>query len=332
MWKLRLSMYGTLAIIIGVSTTFFAAILWLFNVTNIIFLIGLVATFNIIQWLLAPYLINAMYKVKEVKPGEAPKLQATVDRLAAKSGIKKPKLGIAKISIPNAFAYGSPIAGNRVAVTQGLLDTLDEGEVEAVLGHEFGHLKHRDVQIMMFVSFLPSLFFILSRYLMLSSFYGRASRDRDNSGALMALIGVVSLVMYFVLLLFTLGLSRLREYYADGHSANVVEGGPRKLSEGLAKIVSKTGRMRRSRQREAIAFNGFKGLFISDPDRAEEESAQIAKYAPALSDQALVEKLLRKKVSSTDRLMEIFSTHPNITKRLRALQMLEVPRREHMIR
>jgi len=325
-------MYGTLAIIIGVSTTFFAAILWLFNVTNIIFLIGLVATFNIIQWLLAPYLINAMYKVKEVKPGEAPKLQATVDRLAAKSGIKKPKLGIAKISIPNAFAYGSPIAGNRVAVTQGLLDTLDEGEVEAVLGHEFGHLKHRDVQIMMFVSFLPSLFFILSRYLMLSSFYGRASRDRDNSGALMALIGVVSLVMYFVLLLFTLGLSRLREYYADGHSANVVEGGPRKLSEGLAKIVSKTGRMRRSRQREAIAFNGFKGLFISDPDRAEEESAQIAKYAPALSDQALVEKLLRKKVSSTDRLMEIFSTHPNITKRLRALQMLEVPRREHMIR
>lgn len=325
-------MYGTLAIIIGVSTAFFTVILGLLGISNIIFLIALVATFNIAQWLLAPYLINAMYRVKEVKPGEAQGLEATVDRLAAKSKIKKPKLGIAKISIPNAFAYGSPVAGNRVAVTQGLLDTLDEEEVEAVLGHEFGHLKHRDVQIMMFVSFLPSLFFLLSRYLMLSSFYGSGSRDRNDSGALMALIGVVSLVMYFVLLLFTLGLSRLREYYADRHSADVVDDGPRKLSEGLAKIVSKTGRMQISRQREAVAFNGFKGLFISDPDRAVEESAQISKYAPALSDQALVEELLRKKVTSTARLMEIFSTHPNVTKRLRALRMLEAPDREHMIR
>lgn len=325
-------MYGTLAIIIGVSSAFFAAILWLVNITNILFLVALVAAFNIIQWLVAPYLINAMYRVKEVKPGEAPKLQATVDRLAAKSGIKKPKFGIARISIPNAFAYGSPIAGNHLAVTQGLLDTLDEEEVEGVLGHEFGHLKHRDVQIMMFVSFLPSLFYILSRYLMLSAFFGGGRRDRDEGGALMALIGVVSLVMYFVLLLFTLGLSRLREYYADRHSAKIVEGGPRKLSEGLAKIVTKTGEMTKRQKQEAIAFNGFKSLFISDPDRAEEESAQIAKYAPVLSDQGLVEKLLRRKVSSADRLMEIFSTHPNVTKRLRALQMLETPRHERIIR
>jgi len=131
------------------------------------------------------------------------------------------------------------------------------------------------------------------------------------------------MVVYFVLTLFILGLSRLREYYADSHSASMVEDGPRKLSEGLAKIVSKTGRMRIGRQQEAFALNGFKSLFISDPDTAEADSAQIAHYAPEFSDEALVERLLRKQVTGADRLLEVLSTHPNITKRLRALRELE---------
>lgn len=316
-------MYGTLAIIIGMSTAFFAAIfVGVLGISNILLLVVFVAIFNIVQWLLAPYMINALYRVKAIKPEESPELYATVERLATKSGIKKPKLGIANIPIPNAFAYGSPIAGNHVAVTQGLIDTLDGEEVEAVLGHEFGHLKHKDVQIMMLVSFLPALFFIIGRSIMFSAYFG-GRRGREGGSGAAILIGMACMLMYFVLTLFTLGLSRLREYYADRHSASVVEEGPRKLSEGLAKIVSKTGRMKTSRQKQAFAFSGFKNLFISDPDRAEVDSAQIAQFAPGLSDQALVEKLLRRRVTSGDRLMELFSSHPNITKRLKALQALE---------
>lgn len=322
LWKLRLSMYGTLAIIIGVSTAFFAAILWLLGISNIILLVVFVAVFNIIQWLLAPYMINALYQVKQIKPEESPELYSVVERLAIKSGIKEPKIGIANIPIPNAFAYGSPIAGNHVAVTQGLLDTLDGEEVEAVLGHELGHIKHKDVQIMMLVSFLPALFYIIGQSIMLSAYYG-GRRERGGGSGAAILIGMVCMLMYFVLTLFTLGLSRLREYYADRHSASVVEEGPRKLSEGLAKIVSKTGRMKVSRQRQAFAFSGFKNLFISDPDRAEGDSAQIAQFAPMLSDQALVQDLLRRRLTTRDRLIEVFSSHPNITKRLRALQTLE---------
>lgn len=248
-----------------------------------------------------------------------------VERLAAESGIKKPRLGIANIPIPNAFAYGSPIAGTRVAVTQGLLDNLEEEEVEAVLGHELGHLKHRDVQIMMLVSFLPSLFYIIGRSIMLSAYFGGYSGGRDRrggNGGLAILIGAACMLMYFVLTLFTLGLSRLREYYADSHSASVMGDGPRKLSEGLTKIVSKTGRMRLRRQQKEFAIIGFKSLFISDPDTAEEDETQIAQYAPKLSDQALVEQLLRRKVTEAERIAELFSTHPNITKRLKALQRL----------
>lgn len=321
LWKLRLSMFGTLAIIIGVSTFFFAIFLKYFGSLNLISLVALVAAFNIIQWLFAPHLINALYKVKEVKPGDSPKLHAIVERLSAKSGIKKPKLGIASIPIPNAFAYGSPVAGNRVAVTTDLLDTLEEEEVEAVLGHELGHLKHRDVQIMMLASFLPSLVYLIGRSALYSAYYGGSRRE--GGGAAAILIGIASMVVYWVLLLFTLGLSRLREYYADGHSASVVEDGPRKLSEGLAKIVSKTGRMRVSQRREAFAFNSFKTLFISDPDKAERDTTDVAEYTSSVSDQALVERLLQRRVTTADVIMELLSTHPNITKRLRALQALK---------
>jgi len=317
-WKLRLSVLGTLALIIGLSTLFLTVILMWLGVD--LLAIGVfVVLFNIAQWLLAPYLIDAMYRVKEAKPSEHPELHSMVERLSQKSGIQKPRVMIANIPVPNAFAYSSPIAGSRVAVTSQLLNTLDEGEVEAVLGHELGHLKHRDVQTMMFVSILPALFYYIGFSMLLSSWYGRRS-ERD-SGSAAALIGVVSMAIYWVLTMFTLYLSRLREYFADRHSASVVDEGSCKLSEALAKIQASTGRMKRM-NRQAGSFSSFKALFISDPDRAETDAVSIAQARGYTSDQRLVEEVLRREVTAADRLMELFSTHPNIVKRLRALQEL----------
>ena len=111
----------------------------------------LVVTLNVIQWLLSPYLVGAIYKVKELPENDNPKLHKMISDLSIKSKISKPKLMLSQISLPNAFAYGSPLTGSRVAVTQGLINKLDDGEVEAVIGHELGHLKHRDVQVMMVV-------------------------------------------------------------------------------------------------------------------------------------------------------------------------------------
>ncbi len=319
--KLRISMLGTLTIIIGISTAFFAVILGYLGLLNIFSLLVLASLFNIVQWLFAPYLINTLYRVKDVKEDESPKLYRMVKRLSAKSGVKMPGLGIANISLPNAFAYGSPVAGKRVVITQGLLDTLEDEEVEAVIGHELGHLKHRDVQIMMLVSFLPSLFYILGRSTMFSAYYGRYYNERRRNGG-MYIIGAISMLTYFVLMLFTLSLSRLREYYADSHSVSIVEDGSRKLSEGLAKIAMKTRRMRIGNQKEAFMFNGFKSLFISDPDRAILDSSRIERYIKP-SDQEIVGRLLNRRVSSTDTLLELFSTHPNITKRLKNLRLYE---------
>jgi heat shock protein HtpX len=319
LWKLRFSLVGTLALIIGLSTLFFTIILSLAGV-SLILLPFIVIILNIVQWLIAPYLIDAMYRVKEVKQTEDPTLHEMVDRLSKKSRIKKPRVMKAKMPIPNAFAYGSPIAGTRVAVTTGLMENLDTEEVEAVIGHELGHLKHRDVQVMMFVSILPAIFYYIGYSMLLSSMFSR-SDSRDNGGA--AIIGIASIAIYWVLTLFTLYLSRLREYFADRHSASIVEDGSRKLSEGLAKIVNSTKNVKRRSRRNSSGFNSFKALFISDPDRAESDSASLSRFGRGMGDQRLVEEVLRRKVTTFDRVMEIFSTHPNIVKRLRTLQKLD---------
>jgi heat shock protein HtpX len=116
-WKLRLSMVGTLAVIIGLSTLVFTLILSLFGVFDIITLGVLVVAFNVFQWLISPYIIDALYRTRDIPESENPKLHEIVENLSRKSGMAKPRLMLAQIPIPNAFAYGSPIAGNRVAVT-----------------------------------------------------------------------------------------------------------------------------------------------------------------------------------------------------------------------
>ena len=321
LWKLRFSLIGTLALIIGLSTLFFTVIMALAGV-NLMLLPFIVIIINIVQWLIAPYLIDAMYRVKEVKASEDPALHEIVERLSKKSRIKTPKLMKAKMAIPSAVAYGSPLTGSKVAVTTGLLETLDADEVEAVIGHELGHLKHRDVQVMMFVSILPAIFYYIGYSLLLSSMFSRRD-SRDSGGA--AIIGIASILVYWILTLFTLYLSRIREYFADRHSVSIVDDGSQKLSEGLAKIVNYTSTMKKGQRNRGNtgASNSFKALFISDPDRSEIDSAELRQLGSGVGDRKLVEKVLRKKITTFDKVMEVFSTHPNIVKRLRALQKLD---------
>jgi heat shock protein HtpX len=115
-------------------------------------------------------------------------------------------------------------------------------------------------------------------------------------------------------------LSRLREYYADRHSVLVVDNGAEKLSTGLATIVDESRNMS-GKNKDKQKNNAFKALFISDPDRAATDSAQLHSMNSA-SKKDLVKDILSKEPSGADRLLEILSTHPNIVKRLRALQEL----------
>lgn len=314
-------MLATLAAIFGLTTLVFSAVLLYVGYFSIVTVGLLVVVLNIAQWLFAPYLVGAIYKVKEMKSDENPKLHQMVESLSRKSGISTPKLMLSKIPMPNAFAYGSPLTGSRVAVTEGLLKSLDEGEVEAVLGHELGHLKHRDVQVMMVVSFLPALFYYIGWSLMWSGMFGGGRRNDNGNGAL---LGIGFMAFSWILTLFTLYLSRLREYYADRHSAQIVENGAYKLQTGLVTIVEESRRnIRPPRPGEQTKSNtSYKALFIADPDRANVDSEELHKNNVTSKYDLLREKLSQKPTQA-DALMEILSTHPNIIKRLRALQELQ---------
>jgi Zn-dependent protease with chaperone function len=127
------------------------------------------------------------------------------------------------------------------------------------------------------------------------------------------------MAVYWVLTLLTLGLSRLREYYADQASVSIVDDGARKLSEGLAKIVAATSRGKKHYGQTGGA-NGFKALFISDPDSVERDMAALNSLRRYGDDQRLVQEILSREVSAFDRFLELLSTHPNIVKRLQALR------------
>jgi heat shock protein HtpX len=319
-WKLRFSMVATLAAIFGLTTLVFSVVLLWVGYFDLITVGALVVVLNVAQWLLSPYLVGWIYKVKEMPQNENPQVHQMVSDLSRKSGISAPKLMLSQIPLPNAFAYGSPLTGSRVAVTQGLLQNLDNGEVEAVIGHELGHLKHRDVQVMMVVSFLPALFYYIGYSMMLSGMFGGGNTDRKNGGGgNNALFGIAFMAFSWVLTLFTLYLSRLREYYADRHSASIVENGAQKLSTGLVTIVSESKRTGKPNKDEKKGHSSYKALFIADPDRATADSAELNANR-ITNKEDLLRETLAKQPTSVDKFAEVFSTHPNIIKRLRALQ------------
>ncbi len=305
--RLRLSMIGVWALVTGLATLILTAVLLYLGmpIYGIYGILGFVVVFHFFQWLIGPYIINAIYRVRELKPGEYPWLSKAVARISEKSGLRNPpKLMLAEIDLPNAFAYGSPLTGNMVAVTRGLLRSLDREEVEAVVGHELGHLKHKDVIIMMMISLVPAIIYYIGYSLYLSGWFG-GYRDREGGGGgLILLIGMLLIALSYLFNLFIFYMSRLREYYADSHAAMFVENGARSLQRGLIKIMMATGRLPRSARK---AHNQLKMFFISDPDIAVRGYRDVDR---------LVEEIKREKPSL---LLELFSTHPHPAKRLRFL-------------
>jgi len=285
--SLGVTMLGTLLLVGGFFGVIMSILAQYIESAWITMMLILVAIY-VIQWLLAPYLIDRIFSVKQASYFKYPELHRAIQRLEVSTGVNVDKVMIADIDAPNAFAYGSPIAGKRVAVTRGLLELLDKDEVEAVLGHEVGHLKHRDVQIMVFLSVLPAMVYLFARYFL----YGRKLKYIG--------IGFGLLSAYFVLNLMILGFSRLREYYADRFSAANVPSGNQSLATGLAKLV-KHSSMTKGGKKSALAF---RALMISGPQKTELGTAY---------------EIVNREVTLSDNIAEIFSTHPNMTKRLRAL-------------
>jgi heat shock protein HtpX len=304
-------MIGVWAVVTAVATLVVLAVLTWFQIPffGIYGILGFVVFFHVLQWLMGPRLIEAVYHVRPLKPHEYPWLHTTFSGLTTASGFKgSPKLMLAEIDLPNAFAYGNPLTGSSVAVTRGLLENLPKKEVEAVVGHELGHLRHRDVTLMLMISIIPALIYYLGYVMYISGWFGGGAREGRGGSAYLPLIGIALIVLSFIFNLFVFYFSRLREYYADSHAARIVGDGARNLQRALVRIMNVTGRLSRSRRTEqARKFDEFKMFFITDPDKSIEGFGDV---------DSLVERV---KASRPSIAAELFSTHPHPAKRLRHL-------------
>jgi heat shock protein HtpX len=299
---LRLDMLLTLSLIIVISTFVFTLLIG--SSTGLIGGVLAALLFNAFMWMISPYLLVSMYGLRGLSRSDIPWLYDSLEYLARKSGLRStPKLYIAPIGVPNAFAFGSPIFGYGVAVTDGLLRNLSEDEIEAVIGHEIGHIKHGDMHVMMIATALPSIFLQIGRWIMLSSMYSGGGRDRESNAGASFLIGSALMLIGWLLYLLALRLSRLREFYADAHSAMTVERGAEKLQSALVRIVKATD------PRKGEQLVAAKALMIADP-------TQRVSYSE-------IREYMEREPSLFEKIMNLFSTHPRIEERLRRLEALK---------
>lgn len=240
------------------------------------------------QYFLSDQLVLWTTGARIVSPQQAPNLHAMIDRLCALADLPKPRVAIMDSRMANAFATGRNPQNAVVAVTTGLLDQLDGPELEAVIAHELTHIKNRDVMVITIASFLSTVAFMIVRFsLWFGPGFGGRRRDRD-SGNWALLAYVAAIVVWFVSLLLIRALSRYREFAADRGSA-IITGSPSQLASALLKI---SGRMQRIPEQDLREVQGANAFFI----------------IPAISGNSI---------------MELFSTHPSLEKRLARLRQLE---------
>lgn len=195
--------------------------------------LGLVMNFSAYWW--SDKLVIAMTRAQPVSPAAAPELYAMVDRLSKRAQIPNPTLYIVNDPSPNAFATGRDPSRGVVAVNSGLLNLLDQREVEGVIAHEIAHIKHRDTLTMAIVAAFAGAIMMLASIARFMGFFmgGSADDDRPNPIALL----VIAIFAPLAAILIQAMVSRAREYEADREGAELA-GTPMGLARALQKLES----------------------------------------------------------------------------------------------
>ena len=213
------------------------------------------------QWWSSDKVAMRAMRAREVTPEEAPELHGMIDRLCAMADMPKPRVGIADLDLPNAFATGRSPDRAVVCVTTGILGRLSAEELEGVLAHELSHVAHRDVLVMTVAASAGILAGMLTRGAQYGGMFGgRRSNDNNNNGLPVWLIVlVVSLVVYAVSFLLLKLLSRYRELSADRAGAHLTMK-PAALASALQKI---SGEMAAIPQKDLRASNAMNAFFFA---------------------------------------------------------------------
>jgi heat shock protein HtpX len=272
-----------------------------------------------IQFFIGPKIVEMTMRVRYVSEQEQPELHRMVSELAMKAGIPKPRVGISEISIPNAFAFGTSKKTARVCVTRRLMEMLKRDELEAVLGHELSHIKHRDMAVITGLSVIPMICYFIFFSFFWSGIFGGGGRNREGALPMMA-IALIAFVVYFISNLIVLYASRIREYYADAGSAELTRK-PHELASALYKMIYGSAGVKQEKVKKEMG--SMRAFFAADPMTARRDLKDLS-AADLNKDGKIDEYELRvfaerAKASRADRMMELFSTHPNPVSRVKRL-------------
>lgn len=239
------------------------------------------AATNFFSYFFSDKIALAMNGARAATRDELPRVYSIVEGLTSRAGIPMPKIYVIPTASPNAFATGRNPSHAAVAVTEGILDVLNDEELAGVLAHELGHVRNRDILTGSIAATMAGAITMLARMAFwFGAFAGEGDRRDREGGGIAAL--VMMLVAPIAAMLIQLWISRTREYAADASAAQLT-GNPYALASALEKISGRAQRV---------------------PLEASPSSAHLFIIAPLLSGQTL---------------MSLFSTHPPIEKRIERL-------------
>ncbi|MCY6484725.1 zinc metalloprotease HtpX [Clostridium aestuarii] len=253
-----------------------------------------------IQFLISPIIIEIIYDIMFYKPEIffSEEVLQFIDETCKELNISKPKIGIIKDGNPNAFTYGYTPKNARLVVTTGLLEILTEEEQKAVISHELGHIKHYDFIVMMLVSLIPMILYQI---------YISTKSKKENVAYF---IGIGAYIVYILSGLFVLSFSRIREYYADNFSKDIMGSGE-PLKSALIKIAYGTASREKGKEPEAscMAFT----------NNIQNDAFMLSSYK--LNEENKIDnKLMKWDIKNLwGRWYEFNSTHPLTARRIFAL-------------
>lgn len=247
------------------------------------FVLGFALFYSVVSYFISSKVALAVNGAKPIEKKDNPKLYRTVENLSIAAGLPMPKVYIINDPAPNAFATGRDPAHASVAATTGLLEIMNDTELEAVIGHEMSHVQNYDIRLMMVVFACVSIIGLLSDMLLRIIWFGGDDDDNNSSPIGLILIIVLSILAPIVATLVQLAVSRRRELLADASGALLTRY-PDGLISALKKI-EQSGSVTR-RQSSSTAH-----LYFANP--------------------------LKKKSIS-----RLFSTHPPIEERIAKLEAM----------
>ncbi|HTJ73074.1 MAG TPA: zinc metalloprotease HtpX [Verrucomicrobiae bacterium] len=220
--------------------------------------IGVAAIYALIQYFAASKLALAVNGAAEIQKKDNPRLYRIVENLTIATGMPMPKVYIIDDPAPNAFATGRDPSHAVVAATSGILDIMNDRELEAVMAHEISHVRNYDIRVSMIAFGLVSAIALLSDIAFRMMFFGGDDRRDSNSNPIVMVVGIVLIILApIIAAMIQMAISRQREYLADASGVMATRD-----TEGLASALEKLEQFGRPMKRQNTASAH---LFFSNP-------------------------------------------------------------------